>query len=694
MAKLIIIDSNVAEHSRLGQYMLRRVKYKNDVEITFYNAKDLISPSAKPKALTEYRTNVFFPMLDEQLPNVPVVVCGQHAARVVMGGNPTATSMAGKVYEVNGRAIAFTYGFDYIEVEGGLEHFVETVRTTLAPPFVAPTEYPDRTEMQTEVVIDVETTGKTFPWYGSDLVMIGFKPVGEPPIAFRPSDLDNRLMRAIHDSTTKVIGHNLMFDLQHLAYIGIEFPNAKWHDTMIYQKCTGREEESYGLKYLAKKYHKFPHWDAWFNTQLKMRVDTKDMEWEKLQLYNAGDLCATEALYNAQQKKNLTFNLEMDYLKYIFSLIRNGMKVDLEKLNALIEDCGQKQSALDQSLKVEYGLGEDFNFNSPAQLLNLLNRYVKTPIDATDIVTLEAHQEEAPIIKSIIELRDLAKLKGTSLEGLKKFVDNDSLVHSSVQVHGAETGRSSSSSPNLQNTDPRARALFISRYPEGRLVHTDLSGIEYRLIAHASQDRALCKIFRSGEDIHSYAFRQMFGRDPADKVERKVGKTANFGGVYGCAFNKFSTLTGLTGDEGKKAFKVVSGMYPGVEEWKSGVIAELRRSGIIRNLFGRVRYFSSATMDDEREAINWIIQSSGHDILKIYSMEMCDRIKEAGLAQTLLISEVHDSNTFDSPASEYNRVADIIKSLAEDLNPLILAAYGVKMRVPIIAEVEIMEHWA
>ena len=694
MPNVLIINSSGTAQDRLTQYTMRRIKHRCNTDPYYLDASSLISPKAKPKALTAYRLGILFPMLDERWPSIPIVVCGLHAARLMMGGNPSDTSMAGKVYEVNGRQVSFSYGFDYIDANGGLEHLVQMVSSALAPPLEVPRTSVLTIPHNAKMVVDVETTGKKFPWYGSEVKLIGLKPVGEPAFICKPEDLTEEMRQVLRDKTRTIIGHNLMFDLQHLSCLGITFPFAKPHDTMIYQKCLGRDEESYGLKSLAKFHHNFPHWEAWFHTQLKKKVPMGEMDWGKLSDYNAGDLWATETFFNEQQKQIATFNLEMDYLGYVFTLIQNGMKVDLEKLEALIADSGKRLSALDTAIREEYGLGPDFNFNSPDQVLNLLGKYVSSPLKGTGVEVLEKFQDEAPIIKSILELRDVTKLKGTSLEGLKEFIDCAGLVHTSLSVHGAETGRSTSSSPNLQNTDPRARCLFVSRYAGGKLVHTDLSGIEYRLIAHTSRDRSLVRLFKNGEDIHSFAYRKMFGRDPIDKVERKVGKTANFGGVYGCAFNKFSTLTGLTGPEGREAYKVVSGMYPGVEEWKQRVISDLRRNGTIRNLFGRVRYFSSATMDDEREAINWIIQSSGHDILKIYSMELCDRLTKAELFRTLLISEVHDSNTFDSPADEYERARDIVLTLANNLNPLIEYYYGVQIRVPIIAEVEVMEHWA
>jgi DNA polymerase-1 len=375
-------------------------------------------------------------------------------------------------------------------------------------------------------------------------------------------------------------------------------------------------------------------------------------------------------------------------------MVINGFHVDSEGIDALLTKTDCELGDATYALRKEFNLGKDFNFNSPAQILNLLRRSIPQ-IKTTGAQELSKYEKDFPFIEKLLKIRDLEKLGGTGLEGLKEYIDSNELVHSSYSVHGAETGRSSSSAPNLQNTDPRVRPFFISRYKDGKLLHTDLSGIEYRLIAHASQDKELLRIFNSGEDIHDNAYRKIYGEWPPDKARRKLGKTANFLGVYGGGYKKFLFSTGLEDcGESRAAFKVVSGMYPGVEKWKHNIENQLFRRGFICSLFGRIRHFESVTQDDIREAINWIIQSSGHDILKIYSMEMCDRLREAGLHRTLLVSEVHDSNTFDSPQDEWENAVKIITPLAKDLNPLILHYLGEKMTLPIVAEVEAMEHWA
>jgi len=663
------------------------------------------------KGIKLAREKFLLPVL-EAAPKTPVVAFGELGAKLVAGGNPTETSMVNKSFIMHDRLCAFTYHpkiyFDGNEKEGQKikaredevnQNIYVTVKSALMQLYSQVKVMgllPSARDLET-IVVDVETTDVEFPFMGvSNLTLIGVLPLGKSPYIIRPSEVTDEQRKRLAENVRCVIGHNVLFDLVHLDHVGIQFPKARIHDTLVYRKNSHPNEWYYGLKPLAKRYLDFGHWDAWFATN-HHKLDYNNLTPEQLEQftdYNAADLYATAQLYKLQKRQYHPFDLEMDYMRYVLQMIKNGFHVDKEGIDALLTETQCKTGDLVHSLKSEFNLGKDFNFNSPAQVLALLKRYIPR-ISGTGAQELAKYKSKAPFIDKLLEVRDLEKLGGTGLEGLKGYIDSNNLVHSSFSVHGAETGRSSSSSPNLQNTDPRVRPFFVSRYKEGRLLHTDLSGIEYRLIAHASQDKELIRIFTEGEDIHDNAYFKIYGEYPPSKLLRKLGKTANFLGVYGGGYKKFLFATGLSDcEDSERAFKVVSGMYPGVEKWKRSIESGLYRTRTVHSIFGRVRNFNLVDQDAIREAINWTIQSSGHDILKIYSMEMCDRIRMAGLHSTLLVSEVHDSNTFDSPKEEYEEAYSIIAELATNLNPLILQFLGEKMRIPIVAEVEVLEKWA
>lgn len=698
--KIIFLVDHVGQTmGRTERFLQTLLKRQGIQEFTILPANPCAMRLADTKTKKRVRETLIFPYLDAH-PGVPVVAFGESSS-LLIGGKCSDTSSIGKECVIEGHICAFTYSYDYYLENGRDKHIMSHIETTINSSLVEETPIFWSETFQPfgeEIVIDIETSGVEYPWYGSELLALGvYDIVSKKSFCFRGSELSPEIKNSI-SKAKKVIGHNVTYDIVHLNNAGFDFSSAHIHDTLIYHKNSHPNELSYGLKFLAKKYFSFPHWEAGVNS-LYSKGGLKDADWGQLCTYNVHDLLATYYLYMEQQKSSPTFSLEMDYLKYVIRMIMNGMHVDMKAWEEIHDKFTKQNEAVTARTKEVFGLGPDFNFNSPDQVLHLLRQYFPT-IKSTGADILagcisEPGNDSDTLIKSILELRDGIKLVGTGLAGLRQFIDTNSLVHSSYSVHGAETGRSSSSRPNMQNTDPRVRKLFTSRYPDGKLVHTDLSGIEYRLIGHASADPVLLDVFNGGKDIHDEMYLALFGEYPPNKERRKKAKTANFCGVYGGGYKKFCISAELPDDgESKRLFKLVSGRYPGVAIWKESVLRNLRRTQTIRNLFNRVRRFDYVNQDIEREAINWIIQSSGHDILKIYSMEMCDAIQRAGLTKTLLVSEVHDSNTFDSPRDEYERAADIIRDIGSNLNVLIEQCFGVVMKVPIFAEIEIMDKWS
>jgi DNA polymerase-1 len=231
------------------------------------------------------------------------------------------------------------------------------------------------------------------------------------------------------------------------------------------------------------------------------------------------------------------------------------------------------------------------------------------------------------------------------------------------------------------------------------LVDPDLSSLEYRLIAHAAGEHKLISAFKRGNDIHAAMFYNIFKRDPKNEVERKAGgKTPNYCSIYGGGKKKFVSVVlkdmkGLTRKDVERIYyEKVKGAYLAVDDWKEKVIDELHERHKIKNLFGRVREFRKyITQDDEREAINWIIQSSGHDILEIYLMEVVDQL--GGEENILLVNEIHDAFVLDCAKDQYKKAAEVVEKVGHNLNILIEERFGVRMRVPILAEAKILKEW-
>lgn len=225
---------------------------------------------------------------------------------------------------------------------------------------------------------------------------------------------------------------------------------------------------------------------------------------------------------------------------------------------------------------------------------------------------------------------------------------------------------------------------------KGRLIYSDLSALEYRLIAHSSKDRKLVRLFKTDEDIHESASQRVFGYEIGSMStdERKEGKTNNYLAVYGGGYDKFLAQTGLPRNkETYKLFKLVKNLYPKVNAWKRRLEDEIyRRKGLITP-FGRVRFVEEVDDNIVRELINWYIQSMGHDILKIYIIEVMKYVK------ALLVAETHDSFTLDSKPQYVKSNVKIVKEISSDLNGLIYKRFGVRMIVPIKADVEVLKRW-
>jgi len=256
----------------------------------------------------------------------------------------------------------------------------------------------------------------------------------------------------------------------------------------------------------------------------------------------------------------------------------------------------------------------------------------------------------------------------------------------------------------MQNPPEKVRHCFISRYPGGRLLDPDLSALEYRLIAHVSQDETLCGMFRrkgysttkDKDDIHVAAAMMVYELAVTEAIARRgEGKTINYMGVYGGGYEKFLETSGLPDSlESRTIFNKIKSLYSGVEKWKQDAIRRLHLTGRVVNVFGRVRQFDGEiTPEIEREAINWVIQSAGHDILIIFVLELVRRFAGAGLLSILMVAELHDEPVFDVSAEEYAQGAKIVEEVGLGLNQLILDCFGVDISVPIFAECKVLEVW-
>ena len=180
-------------------------------------------------------------------------------------------------------------------------------------------------------------------------------------------------------------------------------------------------------------------------------------------------------------------------------------------------------------------LGKDFNFNSWQQVKPTLQRLVGALPDTREASLLKV-VDKHPLVRTILDIRQTGKTISMLKNIQDRVVKQTHLVHTTATEHGAETSRTSTKEPNIQNWQEKIRTILVSRYKNGKIVYPDLSSLEYRLIAHHTGERSLIRAFRNDEDIHANLYKRLFGQAHKNKDERKIAKTANYAEIYGAGF--------------------------------------------------------------------------------------------------------------------------------------------------------------
>ncbi|MFZ3247164.1 MAG: DNA polymerase I, partial [Candidatus Acidiferrales bacterium] len=350
--------------------------------------------------------------------------------------------------------------------------------------------------------------------------------------------------------------------------------------------------------------------------------------------------------------------------------------------------------------------GFEFNINSPVQLAEVLYDKLnlalprrtrgKSRSTAAEILTELAPLHELP--KLVIDYRELAKLKSTYADVLHEMISpHTGRLHTQISQTGTATGRLSSSNPNLQNIPIRTslgreiRAAFVAE-PGNVLFSADYSQIELRILAHFSEDPVLVESFQRGEDIHSRTAQEVFGVAPFAQTpeHRRAAKVINFGIIYG--LSPFGLAQNLQIDQ-KEAAKFIAAYferYRGVKKYLGQQVADTRKTGMTRTLFGRVRPIPEINSPQfnlrnfaERTAMNTPLQGTAADLIKLAMIEIDRRLAGENF-RTRMILQVHDELLFEGPEDELSRLAPLVKQGMEQIHPL---------RVPLLVELKAGPNW-
>ena len=381
-----------------------------------------------------------------------------------------------------------------------------------------------------------------------------------------------------------------------------------------------------------------------------------------------------------------------------------GVRVDPVELERISTKTLEELGKLEKSI---YGIaGSEFNINSPQQLAEVLfdrlnlqpprRSRAKARSTAADVLEELATVHELP--KKIIEYRELSKLKSTYSDVLPRLIHPVSgRLHTRFSQTGAVTGRLSSSNPNLQNIPIRTelgreiRAAFVAS-PGCVLLSADYSQIELRILAHLSEDPVLVEAFRRGEDIHSRTAQEVFDVAPfaQTREHRRVAKVINFGVIYG--LSPFGLAQQLDIDQ-KEAAKFIAKYferYRGVKDFLDRQIAETRKTGVTKTMFGRIRQIPEINSPQmnlrnfaERTAMNTPMQGAAADLIKLAMIELDRRLPEEKFKSQMIL-QVHDELLFEGPEQEIPRLTKLVKEVMEGVH---------KLSVPVVAETKVGPNW-
>ena len=395
--------------------------------------------------------------------------------------------------------------------------------------------------------------------------------------------------------------------------------------------------------------------------------------------------------------------VEMPLVPILARMERNGVALDTDLLRHMSQSLGMQLLKLEQ--EIYSSVGHRFNINSPQQLGVVLFGELKLPGAkktktgySTDASVLERLKESHPIIKLIMEYRQLMKLRSTYIDALPALINpRTGRVHTSFNQAVTATGRLSSSDPNLQNIPIRGelgkqvRQAFIAE-PPSLLVGGDYSQIELRILAHLSQDPRLLAAFQEDEDIHAATASEVFGVALSEVTPemRRVAKVVNFGIIYGMSDYGLEQATELSREEAARFIDSYFQRYPGVKDYLESTKQQAKEQGYVQTLLGRRRYIPELSSSNrqvreaaERMAINMPVQGTAADIIKVAMINLQREIDRRGLRSKMLL-QVHDELLFEVPPEELDQMKALLKDIMSG---------AMELSVPLKVEIKVGRNW-
>ena len=548
------------------------------------------------------------------------------------------------------------------------------------------------------VAFDTETTARELGMTATDAKtckLIGFSFATEKGKAwYVDAGLIDIFRPLFADPTKTLVGFNVKFDRAVLHRYGIGFASTP-HDVMLAHYCLDAAAR-HGMDMLAEQYldYRTIRFSEVAGEQERGKPEPtlfgKDIA--KVTDYAAEDADVTLQLEDAIRPSALSLSssvsspsalseVEEPLVKLLLEMEREGVKIDVGALKEYGRELDREILGFTQEI-LKYA-DPGFNPDSPKQLGELLFGKLGLPGGkktasgqwSTDEKTLSKLAGEHPIIASILEYRACTKLKSTYVDKLPTLIDDQGRVHTTYAQAFTETGRLSSSDPNLQNIPIRTergkfiRKAFVARDEDHVIISADYSQIELRLMAAMSGDTAMLAAFRNGEDIHRDTASRVYDVMPAfvTPEQRSACKMVNFGIIYGISAFGLSQRLKVPRKEAADLIETYFKLYPSIKEFMGRAIAKAREKGYAETVLGRRRTLrdinsrnATARQAAERDAINTPIQGSAADLIKI-AMVRVDRAIKAENLRAKMVLQIHDELVFDCPKDETERLKEIVR---------------------------------
>jgi DNA polymerase-1 len=537
---------------------------------------------------------------------------------------------------------------------------------------------------------------------------------GEKPPQLPLATVVEKLRPILADPSILKIGHNIKYDMNVLDRHGLAIHGHDDSMVMSFDLDSGKILGGHGMDVAATTHlaHSCTSFKDVTGTG-KKQISFAHVPLDRATAYAAEDADVTLRLWTRlkprlphESASRIYELVDRPLIPVVAGMERAGIKVDAQVLVRLSSQFTQEMARLEQAIYAE--AGQSFTIGSPIQLGQILfeklglkgGKKGKSGAYSTDVTVLEKLKAEGnAICGMVLDWRQVAKLKSTYTEALQAQINPATgRVHTSYSLTGAQTGRLSSTDPNLQNipirteTGRQIREAFVAE-PGNLILAADYSQIELRLAAHMADVPALREAFVAGEDIHARTAMELFGE--VNRDTRGRAKTINFAILYGISRWGLASRLEIDADEAQAMINRYFERFPGISLYINETLEQVRAKGFTETLFGRKTWFPQITnatqhirQGAERAAINAPIQGTSADIIKRAMVRMGPALAEAGLSNVRMLLQVHDELVFELPEGDVAAAKPVIEHVMAHA-----AAPMVSLSVPLGIEIGTGPSW-